>query len=128
MRPQEINDFALTLPEATEEEAFGPGVGVYKVAGKVFAILQPDVPQVTLKCEPGLALELRAQYPAVTAGYHVNKKHWNTVLLDGTVPPDEIHEMVEHAYQQVVKSLPKYVQARLAGRPDDARRNPDRGG
>jgi predicted DNA-binding protein (MmcQ/YjbR family) len=117
MTPQEINSFSLALPEVTEEESFGPGVNVYKVAGKVFAILQPgsQPPQVTLKCEPGLALELRAQFPAVTEGYHVNKKHWNTVLLDGTVPGNEIHDMVEHAYQRVVASLPKYVRAQLSG-------------
>ncbi|HSV65040.1 MAG TPA: MmcQ/YjbR family DNA-binding protein [Mycobacteriales bacterium] len=117
MSPQEVNDLALGLPEVTEEESFGPGANVYKVAGKVFAILQPggEMPQVTLKCEPSLALELRAQYSAVTEGYHVNKKHWNTVLLDGTVPSDEVREMVEHAYKRVVDSLPKYVRARLSG-------------
>jgi predicted DNA-binding protein (MmcQ/YjbR family) len=116
MTPQEINDFALALPEVTEEESFGPGVNVYKVAGKVFAIMQPagPVPQVTLKCEPAFALELRAQFDGVTEGYHTNKKHWNTVLLDGRVPTNEIRDMVRHAYQQTAAGLPKYVQHRLA--------------
>lgn len=117
MTPQEINDFALGLAEVSESEAFGPGANVYKVAGKVFAILQPEgeqAPQVTLKCEPSLALELRAQYPAVTAGYHVNKVHWNTVLLDGTVPSQEVRHMVEHSYRRVVESLPKQVRQRLS--------------
>ncbi|HEY3747807.1 MAG TPA: MmcQ/YjbR family DNA-binding protein [Pseudonocardiaceae bacterium] len=116
MTPQEINDHALALPEVLEEEPFGPGVSVYKVAGKVFAILHPedDNPRVTLKCDPSLALELRAQFPAVSEGYHTNKKHWNTVLLDGTVPEDEVRDMVEHSYDRVVDGLPKYVRVRLA--------------
>src|ERR1700760_1133452 len=94
MTPQELTAHALALPEVSEEEPFGPGVSVYKVAGKVFAILHPedDDARVTLKCDPSLALELRAQFPAVTAGYHTNKKHWNTVLLDGTVPTDEVRD------------------------------------
>ncbi len=118
MTPEEVNDFALGLPEATEDEAFGPGANVYKVAGKVFAILQPGgdtPPQVTLKCEPSLALELRAQHPAVTAGYHVNKRHWNTVLLDGSVPVDELRDLIRHSYQRVVEGLPKGVRQRLSG-------------
>lgn len=110
MTPQEISELVRVLPGVTEDEPFAPGLPVYKVAGKVFAILQPaadPVPQVTLKCEPSLALELRAQFPSVIAGYHVNKRHWNTVLLDGTVPSDEIRDMIDHSYRRVVQSLPK---------------------
>lgn len=119
MTPDEVNDLALTFPGVTEEASFGPGTNVYKVAGKVFAILQPaiPVPQVTLKCEPSLALELRAQFPGVTAGYHVNKKHWNTVLLNGSVPGDEIRDMIDHAYHRVVASLPKAVRLELSQHP-----------
>lgn len=110
MTPSDIISLARALPDVTEEEPFGPEIPVFKVAGKVFAILQPDadpMAQVTLKCEPGLALELRAQFPAVVEGYHVNKKHWNTVRLDGSVPADEISDMVEHSYRRVVDTLPK---------------------
>jgi predicted DNA-binding protein (MmcQ/YjbR family) len=116
MTPQEISEFALGLRGTTEDQPYGPDSEVYKVGGKSFAILQPDTepPQVTLKCEPNLALELRAQFPAVIEGYHVNKKHWNTVLLDGGVPDDELLEMVEHAYSRVVDSLPKTVRERLS--------------
>jgi predicted DNA-binding protein (MmcQ/YjbR family) len=115
MTPQEIIELARGLPEVSEEEPFGPGTPVFKVAGKVFAILQPasDPPQVTLKCEPSLALELRAQFPSVIEGYHVNKKHWNTVLLDGTVPSDEIRDMVGHSYRRVVGGLSKAAQRTL---------------
>ena len=116
MTPEEINDLALTFPGVTEEPTFGPGTNVYKVAGKVFAILQPTaaVPQITLKCEPSLALELRAQFPGVTPGYHANKKHWNTVLLDGSVPTEEIHDMITHAYHRVVGTLPKAIRTELS--------------
>jgi predicted DNA-binding protein (MmcQ/YjbR family) len=115
MTPEEIGRIALALPETALDHPFGPEANVYKVAGKVFAILVPtdDPPRVTLKCEPSLALELRAQYPEVTAGYHTNKRHWNTVRLDGGVPDDEVREMVEHSYDRVVGGLSKAVRERL---------------
>lgn len=121
MTLEDVSNLARNLPDVTEEEPFGPGVPVFKVAEKVFAILQPDadpVPQVTLKCEPGLALELRAQFPAVVEGYHVNKKHWNTVRLDGTVPADEIIDMVKHSYRRVVDSLPETLRQPLLNQLD----------
>jgi predicted DNA-binding protein (MmcQ/YjbR family) len=119
MTPEEINDLALAFPGATEEPTYGPGTAVYKVEGKTFAIMEPTLatPRVTLKCEPSLALELRAQFDAVTPGYHTNKKHWNTVLLDGSVPDDEVRDMVRHAYDRVVAGLPKKVRQELADRP-----------
>jgi predicted DNA-binding protein (MmcQ/YjbR family) len=117
MGPEDVERVALELPETVVDHAFGPETNVYKVAGKVFGIMVPtdDPPRVTLKCEPSLALELRAQFPAVTPGYHTNKRHWNTVTLDGTVPDDEVREMIEHSYERVVATLPKAVRTRLAG-------------
>ncbi len=112
--PEHVAAYALEFAEVTEEQPFGPGVDVYKVVGKVFAILSPGTPPtVALKCEPGLAIHLREQYPAVTSGYHLNKKHWNTVTLDGSLPADEIEEMVAHSYERVVAGLPKSVRERL---------------
>jgi predicted DNA-binding protein (MmcQ/YjbR family) len=110
-----IRTVAAGLPEVTEEQPFREGVPVFKVAGKVFAIYDPHAqpPRVTLKCEPALALELRAQYAAVTPGYHTNKRLWNTVLLDGTVPPDEVDELVRHAWEQTVATMTKRDQHRL---------------
>ena len=98
---------ATGLPEVTEEQPFREGLPVFKVAGKVFAIWDPnDMPsRVTLKCDPDLALELRAQYAAVTPGYHTNKRLWNTVVLDGTVPDDEVEELIRHAWEQAVGTL-----------------------
>jgi len=115
--PQQFIDAALWFPEAVETEPFGPGTLVYKVAGRMFALLsernREGVPFVTLKCAPDLALELRAEFDAVFPGYHTDKRHWNSVLLDGTVPDDELLEMLRHSYQQVVARLRRADRERL---------------
>jgi predicted DNA-binding protein (MmcQ/YjbR family) len=82
---------------------------VFKVHGKMFALLALDeVPaRVNLKCDPDLALELRDRYEQVEPGYHMNKKHWNTVVLDGVIPEREVRKMIDHSYELVVQSLPK---------------------
>jgi predicted DNA-binding protein (MmcQ/YjbR family) len=110
-----VRAMATGLPDVTEEEPFGEGVPVFKVAGKVFAIWDPNVQpnRITLKCDPDLALELRAQYPAVTPGYHTNKRLWNTVVLDGTVPDDEVAELIRHAWEQAVATMNRTERARL---------------
>ena len=110
-----VREVARELPEVTEEQPFREGVPVFKVAGKVFAIYDPTAEprRVTMKCDPDLALELRAQYAAVTPGYHTNKRLWNTVLLDGTVPADEVAELVRHAWEQVVAGLKRTDRERL---------------
>ena len=104
-----IADFLMKFPETTEEQPFRPDVDVYKVAGKIFAIFSPEntPPSISLKCEPTLALELREEYAAVTPGYHLNKTHWNTVSLDGTVPDHELRKMIAHSYEQVVSAASK---------------------
>ncbi|MFC3997135.1 MmcQ/YjbR family DNA-binding protein [Nocardiopsis sediminis] len=110
MTPEQLVDVLLWFPEAEETYPFPSGMPVYQVAGKMFAILSHDkegAPRVSLKCEPSLALELRAQYISVIPGYHLNKRHWNTVMLDGDVPDDELVEMVWHSYRQVAKGLRK---------------------
>jgi predicted DNA-binding protein (MmcQ/YjbR family) len=113
--PEEVAACALDFPQATAENPFGPGVDVYKVEGKVFALVAPNgkTPSVSLKCEPNRGTYLRQQYDAVTPGYHLNKKHWITVLLDGSVPPELVEEMIEHSYERVVAGLPKMVRLRL---------------
>jgi predicted DNA-binding protein (MmcQ/YjbR family) len=108
MNLEELCDAILACPEATEGQPFGPGVLVYKVRGKMFALVAPESPpSVSLKCNPVLATMLRDTYPAVTAGYHLDKRHWNTVVVDGTVPTSELLEWIEHSYDLVVKGLPK---------------------
>lgn len=98
----------LAFPETQEEQPFGPGALVYKVRGKMFALVSPETPpRVSLKCNPVLATMLRETYPAVIPGYHLSKRHWNTVILDGTIPDSEVLEWIDHSYDLVVKGLPK---------------------
>jgi predicted DNA-binding protein (MmcQ/YjbR family) len=99
----------LALPAAEETTPFGPEHLVYKVAGKMFALTSPDEypPTANLKCDPDRALELRDRYEDITPGYHMNKKHWNTVNLSGRVPTPLIRELIDHSYQLVVASLPQ---------------------
>jgi predicted DNA-binding protein (MmcQ/YjbR family) len=98
-----------------EEQPFGPAVDVLKVGGKMFAILSPESsPEaISLKCDPELAIELRLRYKAVIPGYHLNKRLWNTVHLDGTIPDAEVMDMVTHSYDQVVAGLSKSARAAL---------------
>jgi predicted DNA-binding protein (MmcQ/YjbR family) len=115
IRLEELSELAAHLPGAVEEQPFGPDVDVMKVGGKIFAILSPgsDPEAISLKCEPGLALELRARYDAVIPGYHLNKRLWNTVHLDGSIPSREVREMLMHSYEQVVAGLSKSVRSSL---------------
>src|SRR5262245_66022477 len=87
MDAQELKAACLALPGAVEDFPFGGEVSVFKVAGKMFALcdLDGDPLQLSLKCEPELAAQLRAAYPAIAPGYHLNKRHWNTVTLDGSL-------------------------------------------
>ncbi|RMF01693.1 MAG: MmcQ/YjbR family DNA-binding protein [Chloroflexi bacterium] len=111
-----VKDYLLAKPGATEGRPFGPEALVFKVMGKMFALVswQEDPLRINLKCDPDLALTLRAQYPAVLPGYHMNKKHWNTLVLDGTIPQDEVWSMMDHSYQLVVQSLKKAERQQLA--------------
>jgi predicted DNA-binding protein (MmcQ/YjbR family) len=96
----DVLDFCSSLPGAVEDYPFGDGVAVFKVAGRMFALvsLEGDPGSVNLKCDPGLAIELRARYSAVRPGYHQDKRHWNTVDLDGSIEDKELREMIDHSY------------------------------
>jgi predicted DNA-binding protein (MmcQ/YjbR family) len=109
MNPESFRAYCLAKSAVTEGSPFGPDHIVFKVKGKMFALLALDeVPtRVNLKCDPDVALDLRDRYEQVMPGYHMNKKHWNTVLLDGVIPEREIREMIDHSYGLVVASLPK---------------------
>jgi predicted DNA-binding protein (MmcQ/YjbR family) len=116
-----FRDHCLAKRSVTEGTPFGPDVVVFKVSGKMFALLAPDdvPPTATLKCDPDLALQLRDRYEQVRPGYHMNKKHWNTVELGTGVPDAEIRSMIDHSYDLVVQSLPRVVAAAVSGgRPD----------
>jgi predicted DNA-binding protein (MmcQ/YjbR family) len=102
-------------PGSVEDYPFGDEVAVFKVAGKMFALvaLGPLPGSVSLKCDPGLADGLRQRYAAITAGYHLNKRHWNTVTLDGSVPEDELFDLIDHSHELVVASLTRAERDRL---------------
>jgi predicted DNA-binding protein (MmcQ/YjbR family) len=95
----------LSKPGAEETTPFGPETLVYKVGGKIFALTSPDEfpPRVNLKCDPERALELRDQYEAISPGYHMNKRHWNTLILDGSLPDPLVRELIDHSYLLVAK-------------------------
>lgn len=97
-----LRDYCIAKKEATESFPFGEDTLVFKVKGKIFALANLDgEPSVNLKCDPAFALELRERYPSVTPGYHMNKKHWNTVILDGSVPDKEVFSWIDHSYKLV---------------------------
>ena len=115
MTRDDVLDRCAGLPGAVEDYPFGDGVAVFKVGGRMFALVALDGSpgSVTLKCDPALALEFRARYPAVRPGYHTNKRHWNTVDLDGSVEDDVVREMVEHSFELVVGRLPRAERERV---------------
>src|SRR5947207_13616025 len=107
----ELREYCLSKPGATEGTPFGSDVLVFKVGGKIFALAALDeVPaRVNLKCDPDLALDLRDRYEQVTPGYHMNKKHWNTIEIDRGIPAVDLPRMIDNSYELVVKCLPKRV-------------------
>jgi predicted DNA-binding protein (MmcQ/YjbR family) len=109
MNLPDLQTYLLAKKETTEERPFGPEALVYKVMGKMFALVawEKDPLDISLKCDPDEALFLRDIYPAVRPGYHLNKKHWNTVTLDGSVPEKELKRMIDDTYNLVVKGLTK---------------------
>lgn len=120
MNPVELRDHCLSFTGAEETFPFGPKTSVFKVAGKMFALSQLDADslRVSLKCEPRLAEALRAAHAAVLPGYHLNKRHWNTVTIDGSVPEEAIRDMIEDSYDLVVSKLPQARRRALGWRGD----------
>jgi len=112
---EELRDYCLQKPGTTEGLPFGEETLVFKVAEKIFLLIGlTEGNRFNVKCDPELAVELRERYPEVIPGYHMNKKLWNTVYMDGSLTRKQLCEMIDHSYLQVVKSLPKKVQAELA--------------
>jgi predicted DNA-binding protein (MmcQ/YjbR family) len=104
-----FREYCLSKPGSTEGTPFGETVLVFKVGGKIFALASlDDVPaRANLKCDPDLALELRDRYEQIGPGYHMNKKHWNTIEIEAGIPDAEIRKMIDHSYDLVAKKLPK---------------------
>lgn len=112
---ESFREYCLSKAHVTEGTPFGETVLVFKVDGKVFALASlDDLPaKVNLKCDLDRALDLRDRYEEVQPGYHMSKKHWNTVQLEGAIPPAEIRQMIDHSYDLVVAGLPKANRERL---------------
>ncbi len=110
MNHKELEKYLLSMPDAWLDYPFGEGVAVYKVgpkaSGKMFALIPEGKSpiNISLKCDPKLATLLRDKYEEVMEGYHLNKKHWITVLITGQLSPDEIHDLIRHSYNLVAKT------------------------
>ncbi len=113
-----LRRYCLDFPAAVEDYPFdsSPELATFKVEGRIFAfcrlVAAPPL-ELSLKCDPQIALALRAAHPAIIAGYHLNKRHWNTVTLNGTVPDALVREMVQDSFDLVVDKLPKHRRIRL---------------
>lgn len=110
-----LHALLLDRPAASWGQPFGPEIRVYKVGGKMFATLGEDAdpPRMNLKCDPELATQLRQAWPAILPGWHMNKRHWNTVVSDGTLPRAELEELVAHSYDLVARNLTQKLQKTL---------------
>ncbi len=114
MNIEEFRNYCLAKAGVTEEFPFGENTLVYKVMGKMFTLADVDLfESINLKCLPEKAVELREKYAGVTPGYHMNKKHWNTVMMDGSIPDKLIYEWIDESYRLVATGLPKKVQEEL---------------
>ena len=109
MNIEEIREYCISKPAVTEGFPFNDTALVFKVAGKMFALLDlsEDSRGISLKCDPELAIELRARFPEVTPAWHFNKQHWNGVDLKGSISDKKLKEWIDHSYSIVVDSLPK---------------------
>jgi predicted DNA-binding protein (MmcQ/YjbR family) len=105
----DVRSYIMIKPRVVEETPFGPEVLVYKILGKIFATLrfEGEVAQMNLKCDAERALQLRDGHDTILPGYHMNKKHWNTLILDGSLSSHLVGELIDHSYQLVVKGMPQ---------------------
>jgi len=117
MHVEDIRDYCLSQPYVTEETPFGPDTLVFKVGGKVFLLIgmdQIEDVRFNVKCDPEYAVELRQEYEhTVFPGYHMNKKHWNTVYCSRELPDDRLKKFILHSYDLVFKSLSKTIRESL---------------
>jgi predicted DNA-binding protein (MmcQ/YjbR family) len=127
MDAAELRQHCLSFSGSIETAPFGPQTAVFKVEDKIFAIsrLASEPLEISLKCEPQLAEQLRESHPAIRPGYHLNKRHWNTVTVDGSLPDQMLRDMIEDSYDLIVSRLPRSRRDALRWDPYGARR--DRG-
>ena len=109
MNIETLRDYCLSKPGVEETLPFGPDTLVFKVNGKIFLLAGLDNPdfRFNVKCDPDKAIELREEYPSVLPGYHMNKKHWNTVVVDGSVSSSKLKEWIDNSYELVLQKKKK---------------------
>ncbi len=114
MNIEQFRNYCLSKTGTTEETPFGPTTLVFKVVGKLYALTGLETfESINLKCDPERAMELREKYDDVVPGYHMNKKHWNTVIMDGSISDELILEWIDHSYDLVVRGLSKQQRGEL---------------
>lgn len=114
MNIEEFREYCLLKPGVSEDFPFDESTLVFKVGGKMFALTGlDDIFSINLKCDPEKAIRLREEFPAVKPGYHMNKKHWNTVVIDGSMDDALLFELVDHSFALVVASLPSKIRNEL---------------
>jgi predicted DNA-binding protein (MmcQ/YjbR family) len=112
-----LREYCLSKPAVTEGLPFGEDTLVFKVGEKLFLLTSITLGnQFNVKCDPELAVDLREKHPEVMPGYHMNKKLWNTVRMDGNLTDRQLLEMIDHSYEQVVKGLPKKLQEQIGAK------------
>ncbi|PLX21640.1 MAG: MmcQ-like protein [Salinivirgaceae bacterium] len=117
MDSEKIRTYCLFKTFVTEGFPFNETALVFKVAGKMFAILDLEAElRVSLKCDPEKALELREQFSAIRPGYHLNKQHWNTIYFDGSISQDLVYSLIDHSYDLVVSKLTKKTRVEIYGK------------
>lgn len=114
MNTEELRDYCLQKPFVEESLPFGEDTLVFKVGGKIFLLTSLNQGnRFNAKCDPERAIELREQFAEVQPGYHMNKVHWNTIFMDGALTRKQLHELIDHSYDLIIKSLPKKIRAQL---------------
>lgn len=118
MNIEELRDYCLDQPGTEESTPFGPDTLVFKVMGKIFLLtgLDEEDFRFNVKCDPGKAIELRERFPCVLPGYHMNKKHWNTIVVDGSIDRSLLQEWIDDSYRLVVRSLPPAARKKIQER------------
>jgi predicted DNA-binding protein (MmcQ/YjbR family) len=109
MNVETLRNYCLAKPGTEETQPFGPDTIVYKVGGKVFLLtgLDSEDLRFNVKCDPDKAVELREEFACVLPGYHMNKKHWNTIIVDGSVSSQQLKEWIDHSYELVTPKPPR---------------------
>lgn len=114
MNTEELRDYCLQKPFVEEGLPFGEDTLVFKVGGKIFLLTSLNQGnRFNAKCDPERVIELREQYAEVQPGYHMNKVHWNTIFMDGALTRKQLHELIDHSYDLIIKSLPKKIRDQL---------------